>query len=357
MSQTIDSSLNSPQAADNLQMTRTTSLQRTDNVLCSLIEHARPSAEEREVCVCLHAGFSLSARKLKLLLSPLPSGPGVVETLRCGPHVCKDACLPVLLDFLHRLKAGGARGAPSISLKTLNLAKCDLGATINPIFPLLPPSLEHLDLSGGRLRRVSAEGLASVFSFGWLPHLLSLDLSDNPLGPSGLKAFARGLSSSPQSLPLQSLKLARTKAKAEGVEALAEALKAKKTTSLQTLDLAENEMRPAGLKYLASAVNAEAVPHLKVLVLKKNELAKVRDQEKDYALLAELLTTNALMELEEFDLSNNCLFDEAVGEIGDEGEVWDEADGEEAEDGGGSNGESGGVQNSLLEGIDEIGGG
>uniref|UniRef100_A0A0G4I3R5 Uncharacterized protein n=1 Tax=Chromera velia CCMP2878 TaxID=1169474 RepID=A0A0G4I3R5_9ALVE len=150
----------------------------------------------------------------------------------------------------------------------------------------------------------------------------------------------------------------------QGVEALAEALKAKKTTSLQTLDLAENEMRPAGLKHLASAVNAEAVPqvnaeavpHLRVLVLKKNELANVTDEEEDYAPISELLTTNALKGLEEFDLSAICLFDEDVGEIGDEGEVWDEADGEEAEDGGGSNGESGGVQNSLLEGVDEIGG-
>eukprot|EP00820_Chromera_velia_P018517 Cvel_27546.t1-p1 / transcript=Cvel_27546.t1 / gene=Cvel_27546 / organism=Chromera_velia_CCMP2878 / gene_product=hypothetical protein / transcript_product=hypothetical protein / location=Cvel_scaffold3457:14222-16729(+) / protein_length=293 / sequence_SO=supercontig / SO=protein_coding / is_pseudo=false len=290
MSQISDSFQNSPPAADNLQMSGTTSLQRTDNVLCSLIEHARPSAEvsrsespeiselasDRKgfglalillgfirmgrsllpVASLGLSGFSLSARKLKLLLSSLPSGPGVVETLRCGPHVCKDACLPVLLDFL-RFKAGGAKRVPS-SLKTLNLAR-------------------------SRLRRVSVEDLASVFSFGWLPNLLSLDLSDNPLGPSGLKAFARGLSSSPQSLPLQSLKLARTKAKAEGVGALAEALKAKKTTSLQTLDLAENEMRPAGLKHFASAVNAEAVPHLKVLVLKKNELADVTDEEKDYA--------------------------------------------------------------------------
>uniref|UniRef100_A0A0G4FYV3 Uncharacterized protein n=1 Tax=Chromera velia CCMP2878 TaxID=1169474 RepID=A0A0G4FYV3_9ALVE len=368
MSQIIDSSQNSPPAADNLQMTGTTSLHMTDNVLCSLIEHARPTAEEISelasgrkgfglalillgfirtgrsllpLATLDLSGFALSARKLKLLLSSLPSGPGVVETLRCGPHVCKDACLPVLLDFLHRLKAGGARGAPFISLKTLNLAKCDLGATINPIFPLLPPSLEHLDLSGGRLRRVSVEGLASVFSFGWLPNLLSLDLSDNPLGPSGLRALVKALSSCPQSLSLQSLKLARTKAKAEGVEALAEALKAKKTTSLQTLDLAENEMRPAGLKHLASAVNAEAVPHLKVLVLKKNELADLPHHEIDYAPISELLTTNALKELEEFDLSNNALFDEGVDEIGGEDADEDtDADENGDEDGGGSEGQA-----------------
>uniref|UniRef100_A0A0G4HNQ1 Uncharacterized protein n=1 Tax=Chromera velia CCMP2878 TaxID=1169474 RepID=A0A0G4HNQ1_9ALVE len=258
------------------------------------------------------SGFSLSARKLKVLLSSLPS----VETLRCGPQVCKDACLPVLLDFLQRLKVGGAGGVPSIFLKTLKFAKCDLGEAAVVIFHHLPRSLEYLDLSGNRLRSVSMEGLGSVLSFAWLPSLLSLDLSDNPLGSSGVKTFARGLSSSPQSLPLQTLKLARTKAKAEGVQALAEALKAKKTTSLQTLDLAENEMRPAGLKHLASAVNAEAVPHLRVLVLKENELTKVTDQEKDCAPISELLTTNALKGLQEFDLSDNCLFDEGVGEIG-----------------------------------------
>uniref|UniRef100_A0A0G4GQU2 Uncharacterized protein n=1 Tax=Chromera velia CCMP2878 TaxID=1169474 RepID=A0A0G4GQU2_9ALVE len=319
MSQTIDSSQTSPPAADNPQMTGTTSLQRTDNALCSLIEHARPSAERRTLLPLASldlSGFSLSTRKLKLLLSSLPSGPGVVETLRCGPRVCKDACLPALLDFLQRVRAGGTGGAPSISMKTLNLSKCDLAQAAVAIFHQLPRSLEHLNLSGNRLRTMSMESLASVFSFGWLPHLLSLDLSDNPLGPSGLKAFARGLSSSPQSLPLQSLKLARTKAKAEGVGALAGALKAKKTTSLQTLDLAENEMRPAGLKHLSSAVNTEAVPQLRVLILKNNLLTYVAFEERNWCSAAELLSTSSLKELEELDLSENRLFDMEIGGAG-----------------------------------------
>uniref|UniRef100_A0A0G4HMN6 Uncharacterized protein n=1 Tax=Chromera velia CCMP2878 TaxID=1169474 RepID=A0A0G4HMN6_9ALVE len=66
-------------------------------------------------------------------------------------------------------------------------------------------------------------------------------------------------------------------------------------------------MRPAGVKQLASAVNAEAVPHLRVLVLKNNELADVTDEEKDYTPISELLTTNALKELENFDLTDNRL--------------------------------------------------
>uniref|UniRef100_A0A0G4IFW2 tRNA (guanine(46)-N(7))-methyltransferase n=1 Tax=Chromera velia CCMP2878 TaxID=1169474 RepID=A0A0G4IFW2_9ALVE len=357
MSQAFCRSQNSPPAEEDLCRSGTVSLQRIDTVICSLIEHARPTAQEISelasdkegfglALVLLRfvrtgrsllplasldlSGFSLSARKLKLLLSSLPSGPGIVETLRCGPHVCKDGCLPVLLDFLLRLKAGVTVGVSSICLKTLNLAKCDLGERINPFFHLLPGSLEHLDLSGNRLRSVSMEGLGSVFSFGWLPCLLSLDLSDNPLGPSGLRAFARGLSSSPQSLPLQSLKLARTKAEAAGMEELADALKAKKTTSLQTLDLAENEMRPEGLKHLASAVNAEAVPDLRVLMLRNNRLAHLASGQRDYAPIAELLSTSALKELEELHLNENSLFDERLagggegegeGGEGDEGEA------------------------------------
>uniref|UniRef100_A0A0G4GG41 Uncharacterized protein n=1 Tax=Chromera velia CCMP2878 TaxID=1169474 RepID=A0A0G4GG41_9ALVE len=157
------------------------------------------------------------------------------------------------------------------------------------------------------------KALGAVLAFDRLPSLLSLNLSDNPLGPSGLKVFAEGLSSSPQSLPLRTLKVARTKAKAEGVGALAEALKAKKMSSLQTLNLEGNDMRPAGVKHLASTVNSDAVPHLRVLILKENFLTHVTQEERDGAPLAELLSTSALKELEALDLSGNCAFDLELG--------------------------------------------
>uniref|UniRef100_A0A0G4FRN8 Uncharacterized protein n=1 Tax=Chromera velia CCMP2878 TaxID=1169474 RepID=A0A0G4FRN8_9ALVE len=308
--------------------------ERKDNELCILFDHACPSAEAiselasnkdgfGSAWLLLEfikkgrsklplgsldlSGFSLGAGKLKLLLASIPPGPGILETLTCGPHVCRDACLPVLLDFLRGLKAGGTGGRePLICLKTLNLAKCDLNQATRGVFDLLPSSLEHLDLNGNRLRCSSMEALGSVLSSGGLPHLLSLDLSDNPLGPSGLRAVARGLSSSPQSLPLQSLKLARTKAKAEGVEALAEALKAKKTTSLQTLDLEGNDVRSEGVKHLASAVNAEAVPHFRVLILKRNRLIYQTTGEAEQGNcgpIVDLLSTSTLKELEELDMS------------------------------------------------------
>uniref|UniRef100_A0A0G4IE98 Uncharacterized protein n=1 Tax=Chromera velia CCMP2878 TaxID=1169474 RepID=A0A0G4IE98_9ALVE len=212
------------------------------------------------------------------------------------PHVCKNTCLPVLLDLLLRLKAALEEGGPSMGLKTLNLAS-------------------------NRLHCPSMEVLGSLLSSCSLPSLLSLDLSDNPLGPSGVKALVKGLSSSADPPPLQTLKLARTKAKAEGMEALVVTLKAKKTTSLQTLDLAKNEMRPAGVKHLASAVNAEAVPHLQVLSLSQNELIMESSYESNYALMADLLSINALKELEEFDLSENYLFDQRLGDGGEDSGV------------------------------------
>uniref|UniRef100_A0A0G4HZS5 PPPDE domain-containing protein n=1 Tax=Chromera velia CCMP2878 TaxID=1169474 RepID=A0A0G4HZS5_9ALVE len=207
-----------------------------------------------------------------------------------GPHVCKDACLPVLLGFLQQLKGE----APLICLKTLNLAS------------------NHLCIG-------SVQNLGSVLASGSLPNLLSLDLSENPLSLSGFRALAKGLSSSPQSLPLQSLKLSRTKAKAEGVEALAEALKAKKTTSLQTLDLADNEIGAGGFKHLVSAINTNSVPNLQVLILRNNRLTDLPNRQKDYSPLTELLSTNALKQLEALDASANCLFDAESGGV-DEGE-------------------------------------
>uniref|UniRef100_A0A0G4HBI8 Uncharacterized protein n=1 Tax=Chromera velia CCMP2878 TaxID=1169474 RepID=A0A0G4HBI8_9ALVE len=119
------------------------------------------------------------------------------------------------------------------------------------------------------------------------------------------------MTSAPHSLPLQSLKLARTKATAEGVEALGEAVKAKKLTSLQTLDLEGNRIMSAGAHHLASAVNSGGLPHLRTFILKNNFLTEpeVRSDQRDFTPMAELLSTSALKELEELNLNENLLFD------------------------------------------------
>uniref|UniRef100_A0A0G4HVX8 Uncharacterized protein n=1 Tax=Chromera velia CCMP2878 TaxID=1169474 RepID=A0A0G4HVX8_9ALVE len=164
-------------------------------------------------------------------------------------------------------------------------------------------------LAGNHLRSASAEALGSILALGWLPALLSLDLSDNPLGPSGVRGLAKGLPSPADALPLQSLNLARTKAGPMGVAALGEALKAKKVASLGSLDLEGNAMRPGGFKHLAAAVREMAVPHLRVLNLKRNFLTHVSRQHRDFAPLNDFLSTSGLRELEELDLSDNVLFD------------------------------------------------
>uniref|UniRef100_A0A0G4HEG5 Uncharacterized protein n=1 Tax=Chromera velia CCMP2878 TaxID=1169474 RepID=A0A0G4HEG5_9ALVE len=140
----------------------------------------------------------------------------------------------------------------------------------------------------------------SVLSAHWLPSLLSLDLTNNPLGPRGVEALARGLCA-----PLRSLNLACTGAKEKGVEALAEVLREKKVSSLQSLDLIENQMKAEGLKHLAAVVStADAVPELRTLIPKKNNLADGATV-IEYAPLSTLLSTNRLTELEVLDLSKN----------------------------------------------------
>uniref|UniRef100_A0A0G4FI74 Uncharacterized protein n=1 Tax=Chromera velia CCMP2878 TaxID=1169474 RepID=A0A0G4FI74_9ALVE len=314
-------------------------VQTADAVLSAAFGHTIPTAQEicslcshREGfglgCVLLHfmrtgrshlpfggcldlSNFSLGAGKLGVLFSSLPSDISSLETLKCGRGVCTPSAVPVLASFLQRLKSGGPTGAASTSLKTLIATECELSDSVF-FFQALPPSLESLDLRGNKFRSPSMEALGSILAARWLPSILSLDLSDNPLGPLGLRALAKGLSA-----PLQSLRLARTGAKEKGVEALAEVLKEKKVSSLNTLDLEGNEMGAGGFKHLAAGVCAEgAVPFLRVLLLKNNKLtySETGEEERDYAPLTTLLSTDELKELEELDLSENVLFDERLGD-------------------------------------------
>uniref|UniRef100_A0A0G4IEC9 Uncharacterized protein n=1 Tax=Chromera velia CCMP2878 TaxID=1169474 RepID=A0A0G4IEC9_9ALVE len=275
---------------------------------------SRNAEEKEEVLEKVHGltehQFSLNAGKLGLLLSSFPAGPEFLETLRGGPHVCKGTCLSVLNKFLQSLRVGvgGLGGAVSASLKTLNLSKCDLsdaaGATL---LHSLPTSLEYLDLNDNRLRSQSMEALRSAFSDGTLSKLLGLDVSNNPLGPSGVATLASGLSASERALPLQSLKLSKTVAKAEGVKALSVPLKEGKAPSLQVLDLGGNDMRAEGVGGLAGAVGAGTLSCLRVLILKMNCLARrSSDGSWEFCGLSDLFS-HQFPSLQELDLSENFL--------------------------------------------------
>uniref|UniRef100_A0A0G4HA85 Uncharacterized protein n=1 Tax=Chromera velia CCMP2878 TaxID=1169474 RepID=A0A0G4HA85_9ALVE len=228
--------------------------------------------------------FPLDAGKLGLLLSSLPAGPDFLETLKGGPHVCKGPCLSVLNRFLQSVRVGvgvgGLGGAASASSKTLNLSK-------------------------NRLRSHSMEALRSAFSEGTLSKLLGLDVSNNPLGPSGVATLARGLSASERALPLQSLKLSKTAAKAEGAKALSVPLKKGKAPSLQVLDLGGNDMRAEGVGGLVGTVGAGTLSSLRVLVLKNNSVAKKSEGgEWNFRGLAALFS-HEFPALQELDLSGN----------------------------------------------------
>uniref|UniRef100_A0A0G4HB14 Uncharacterized protein n=1 Tax=Chromera velia CCMP2878 TaxID=1169474 RepID=A0A0G4HB14_9ALVE len=232
--------------------------------------------------------FSLDAGKLGVLLSSLPAGPDFLETLKGGPHVCTGPCLFALKRFLQR----AASSSPPASLKNLNIAKCDLsdsggGSELHS----LPPSLEYLELNENRLGSHSMEALTSAFSEGTLSKLLGLDVSNNPLSPSGVATLARGLSASERALHLQSLKLSKTAAKAEGVKALSVPLKEGKAPSLQVLDLRGNDMRAEGVGGLAGAVGAGTLSSLRVLILKNNCVAeRSRDGRWDISGLTALFS-------------------------------------------------------------------
>uniref|UniRef100_A0A0G4I602 Uncharacterized protein n=1 Tax=Chromera velia CCMP2878 TaxID=1169474 RepID=A0A0G4I602_9ALVE len=256
--------------------------------------------------------FSLGAAKLELLFSSLcfPSDPStLLETLKCGPTVCKGRSLAVLIDFLQRLKASaGEVGGLSISLKNLILAKCDLGDTdVCVLFPSLPPSLCSLDLSDNLLRSGSMGALGRVLSFNWLPSLVDLDLSNNYLGPGGMRAFAKGLQASAHGLSLQSLKLRGTGVGAEGLGALAEGLKEGKTRSMRHLDLGSLDWDAKGVKSLTEMLNTSALPGLRSLDL-SDQIGDSEDIEDEArsegaAALGRLLSSTGLRGLEDLNLS------------------------------------------------------
>uniref|UniRef100_A0A0G4IAF4 Uncharacterized protein n=1 Tax=Chromera velia CCMP2878 TaxID=1169474 RepID=A0A0G4IAF4_9ALVE len=151
------------------------------------------------------------------------------------------------------------------------------------------------------------EALRSAFGEGSLSKLLGLDVSNNPLGPSGVATLARGLSASERALPLQSLKLSNTAAKAEGVKALSAPLKEGKAPSLQVLDLGGNDMKAEGVGGLAGAVGAGTLSSLRVLILKKNCLAsKSEGDEWSFSGLT-ALSSHQFPALQELDLSENEL--------------------------------------------------
>lgn len=103
-----------------------------------------------------------------------------------------------------------------------------------------PPHLLGLDLAGNRLSARQLDGLLAAPA---LDRIEEIDLSDNPLGPDGLRRVAEAPLDH-----LRVLRLDRVRPGPEGVTALAARLG---RTDWRVLTLAENQLSPATIEPLA----------------------------------------------------------------------------------------------------------
>jgi hypothetical protein len=122
-----------------------------------------------------------------------------------------------------------------------------------------PPHLKKIDLSGNRL---TADTLARLVEAPALAAVEDLDLSDNNLGPEGVRALADAR------LPhLRSLHLLHTRPETDGVRAL---VGATFFPELRGLSLVGGNLGPAAGRLLA---DSPAAGNLRVLDLRENRLA------------------------------------------------------------------------------------
>jgi uncharacterized protein (TIGR02996 family) len=155
-----------------------------------------------------------------------------------------------------------------------------------------PPRLKRLDLSGNR---ITAGALASLVAAPALAGVEDLDLSDNNLGPEGVRALAAAR------LPhLHSLHLLRTRPETEGVRAL---VGADFFPELRSLSLGGNNLGPAAGRLLADGPGE----NLRVLDLRENKLA-----DRGAAALA---ASPHLRNLVLLDLAENQIGEDGAGAV------------------------------------------
>ena len=125
------------------------------------------------------------------------------------------------------------------------------------------PSLSDLSLAGNKFWPAGAEVLAAALRRGAMFTLKVLDLRTNPLGKQGVVALATALRKHPA---LVHLTLERCELCDDGVATLLKDLGKDDFTTLKTLDLEGNEMvTAASATMIASAIDRGALPKLRTV--------------------------------------------------------------------------------------------
>ena len=164
------------------------------------------------------------------------------------------------------------------------------------------PNLQTLDLDNNSIGTSTdgARALADCLSHGHFTELRALYLSNNSIGPDGVKALAEGLKSCTN---LEKISLKSNGIDADGAFALATCLK--QCPNLQTLDLENNSIGTDGARALADCL--KHCTNLQLLDLENNSI-----HTDGVKALADCLSHGHFTDLRDLYLNNNSIGPDGV---------------------------------------------
>ncbi|XP_062860716.1 NLR family CARD domain-containing protein 3-like isoform X2 [Trichomycterus rosablanca] len=256
--------------------------------------------------ILLQKELHLSSRKLEEIkvnhLSALLEDPHcTIQNLTlCGCSLTENDCT-TLVSALSR--------NPS-HLTDLDLSENPIGNSgVKKLVPLLQNhqyKLERLKLCGCSLTENDCTTLVSALSIN-PSYLTDLDLSQNPIGNSGVKELVPLLQN--HQYKLERLKLSDCGVGDEGYAALAEVLRSNRS-NMKELDLRGNHPGESGVQKICSVCETGWVNKYEI----KLRLFKSPDAEEAYTTLNQILGKNILLQ-KKLDLSSKSLKEIKVNQL------------------------------------------
>ncbi|XP_062860715.1 NACHT, LRR and PYD domains-containing protein 3-like isoform X1 [Trichomycterus rosablanca] len=256
--------------------------------------------------ILLQRKLDLNSRKLKEIkvnhLSALLQDPHcTIQNLTlCGCSLTENDCT-TLVSALSR--------NPS-HLTDLDLSENPIGNSgVKKLVPLLQNhqyKLERLKLCGCSLTENDCTTLVSALSIN-PSYLTDLDLSQNPIGNSGVKELVPLLQN--HQYKLERLKLSDCGVGDEGYAALAEVLRSNRS-NMKELDLRGNHPGESGVQKICSVCETGWVNKYEI----KLRLFKSPDAEEAYTTLNQILGKNILLQ-KKLDLSSKSLKEIKVNQL------------------------------------------